>query len=88
MSFWQVQDKVPAEYIRRFTDLCDREDCCVSFRMGETQLGGTSDYYDKNGNLHIHNRNNFVGDLCCKTCWCKGEVLWTGDVIITQEPKA
>lgn len=68
-DFWQVQDKVPASVIQAFTSTCSREDCCVSFRMGETKCMSTSDHYDKRGNLIIEDRNSFRGEICCSECW-------------------
>lgn len=74
VAFYQVQDKVSPSLIKSFTEYCDRENCCVSFRMGETTLAGTSDYYDKEGNLIIENRNIFSGNICCKVCWRGGKI--------------
>lgn len=68
--FWQVQSKVDQDTIKRFTSDCERDDCMISARMvGETTCLGTSDFYDKEGRLIIHDRNQYNVALTCGKCW-------------------
>ena len=72
--FWQTQDKCPPDVIKSFTSDCPRQDCMVSFRIEKTTLAGTSDYYDKQGNLIINDKNRFTGKICCCKCWRGGPI--------------
>ncbi len=85
-SFWQVQDKVPPNVIQGFTKTCSRDDCRVSFRMGETTLAGASDWYDKDGNFHIEDRNRFTGSVCCSKCWRGATVDNRGNILDEVTP--
>jgi hypothetical protein len=80
-GFWQVQDKVPASVIQHFTKNCKREDCCISYRVRETTLAGFSDWYDKQGNFHIEDRNRFTGTICCCKCWRSGLINSMGEML-------
>jgi hypothetical protein len=74
-KFYQVSDKVPSYIITSVTNSCDREDCCISARMGESTTAGTSEHYDFYGVLRVSNPNRFTANLCCKSCWKS----WTVD---------
>lgn len=80
-GFWQMQDNVPKEVIQAFTKTCKRDDCCVSYRVQETTLAGVSDWYDKQGNHHIEDRNRFTGTMCCRTCWRSGLINHNGEML-------
>lgn len=68
-GFCQVSDKLPKNVITACTDSCDKDNCCLSARIGTTTCAGVSEYYDKNGELIIRNTNSFDVSICCKTCW-------------------
>lgn len=79
--YWQMQDNVPASVIQGFTKTCEREDCRVSFRMGESTLGGVQNWYDKQGNHIIEDRNRFTGTVCCGKCWRSGVINDDGEML-------
>ena len=83
MSFYQISDKVSCDVITGVTSNCDRQDCKISARMGETTLSTRSEYYDKQGILHVNDPNRFVVDLCCCKCWKKWKVNEKGKEVST-----
>lgn len=66
---WQTSDKVPRRVIEVCTETCERSDCRLSARIGETTLVSSADYYDKNGVLHVHNDNTKNVRVDCGKCW-------------------
>lgn len=69
-GFWQVQDKVDQSTIQKFTNSCERDDCCVSARIvSEQTCMATSDCYDKQGRLVISDHNRYKVSMCCSKCW-------------------
>lgn len=69
-AFWQIQDKVDQSTVQKFTNTCERDDCCVSARIiSEQTCMGTSDHYDKQGRLIIADRNRYKVSMCCSKCW-------------------
>lgn len=67
-GYWIVSDKVPSKTIQGVTKSCNRQDCNLSARIGETTLMGVANYYNKEGQMIIHDPNKFTADLCCLTC--------------------
>jgi len=80
-SYWQVSDDAPAVTIQGFTKDCPRTDCHLSFKFGGGTMMGTSKNYDKNGQLHIDDRNAFHGYITCGTCWKSAKVNQDGEII-------
>lgn len=85
-GFYQVSDKVPSKVVTTATKTCDRDDCCLSARVGETTLMATVNYYNKDGLMQIEDNNRFTADLCCRKCWLwwvvdnNGNVLKSGNL--------
>jgi hypothetical protein len=80
-----TSDRVPSEVITSITKNCDRDDCCLSIRIGETTCVSTSDYYDKQGILRIHNNNSFNAKSTCKNCWKSWSIEKSFDNINIEE---
>ncbi len=81
MAFYRVSDKVAPHIIQSATKGCVRDDCKISARIGGGTCMGTSDYYDKNGILHINDPNRFTAELCCSKCWKSWVVDNKGNII-------
>lgn len=80
-GFYQVSDKVSPKVVSDVTSSCERNDCQLSVKLGETTSMSTSEYYDKQGVLHIRNPNRFIAELCCKKCWKNWKVDENGNVL-------